>query len=228
MGSIRTLTLVALLAGLPAVATAGLNAPQGEGPKKDVPADKKAERQEAKEEKKEEKKAAEIGKPAPDFTLKDLDGKTVKLADYKGKTVVLEWFNPDCPAVIAAHGGGTLKDMAANATKDPSVVWLAINSGGEGKQGHAVEANKKRVEEWKIGNPILRDESGEVGKAYGAKTTPHMFIVDAKGMLAYRGAPDNAPNGKPEGDKVVNHVEAALAELKAGKAVTMSSTRSYG
>jgi peroxiredoxin len=224
MKSIRTLTLVALLAGLPVAATAGPGAPQGEGTKKEGQADKQA----PKEEKKEEKKAAEIGKPAPDFTLKDLDGKTVKLADYKGKTVVLEWFNPQCPAVIASHGEGTLKEMGAKATKDPGVVWLAINSGGPGKEGYEVEANKKRVQDWKIGYPVLRDETGEVGRAYGAKSTPHMFIVDAKGMLVYKGGPDNAPAAKSGGEELVNYLEAALGEIKAGKPVSISSTRNYG
>jgi peroxiredoxin len=209
-----------MLAGWIALGAAPV-ALQGQGTKEEKPAEKPVD-------KPAEKKAAEIGKPAPDFTLKDLDGKTVKLADFKGKTVVLEWFNPDCPAVVAGHTKGTLKDMAAKATADSGVVWLAVNSGGEGKQGHAVDANKKRVDEWKIGHPILRDESGEIGKAYGAKTTPHMFVVDAKGVLVYRGAPDNAPMGKAENDKLENHVETVLADLKAGKTPSVKESRSYG
>ena len=215
---VRTLGVIApLLLVLPLTAAGQEKGKEGQG---DKPAGRPVEKPvDAK---------AEIGKPAPDFALKDLDGKTVKLSDLKGKTVVLEWFNPDCPAVVAGHTKGTLKDLASKATADANVVWLAINSGGEGKQGHAVEANKKRVDEWKIAHPILRDESGTVGRAYGAKTTPHMMVIDAKGVLVYRGAPDNAPMGKVEGDKLQIHVETVLADLKAGKTPSIQESRSYG
>src|SRR5688500_15753996 len=135
--------LVPLLALATASATFALSPRAGqekeqkeERPKTDEKADK---------EKSDKKGAAEVGARAPDFTLKDLDGKTVKLADFKGKTVVLEWFNPDCPAVVKSYGGGgTLKGMASKVAAD-GVVWLAINSGGPGKQGYEVEANKKKV-----------------------------------------------------------------------------------
>ncbi len=171
---------------------------------------------------------AELGKPAPDFELKDLDGKVVKLSDHKGKTVVLEWFNPECPFVVYAHGEGQLKDQAARTAKD-GIVWLSINSGAEGKQGTGVEKNRKAMANWKMSNPILLDEKGEVGRRYDAKNTPQMFVIDAKGVLIYRGAIDNAPNGKPDGgDKVVNYVDAALADLKAGKPVATAETKAYG
>jgi peroxiredoxin len=172
---------------------------------------------------------AELGKPAPDFELKDLDGKVVKLSDYKGKVVVLEWFNPECPFVVRGHGeGGSLRGQAERVSKD-GIVWLAINSGAEGKQGADVEKNKKTRAEWKLPNPILVDAKGEVGRKYDAKTTPHMYVVDAKGMLVYRGAIDNAPSGKPEGDaKLVNYVDAALADVKAGKPVAKPEVKSYG
>jgi peroxiredoxin len=169
-------------------------------------------------------KGAAIDKPAPDFTLKDVDGKSVKLSDYKGKTVVLEWFNPECPVSAGSHKEGALKDQAARVAKD-GVVWLAINSSGEGKEGSGVEKNKKLAGEWKMNHPVLLDESGEVGHLYGARTTPHMFVIDAKGMLVYKGAIDNA---QEKSDKLVNYVDAALADLKAGKPVATKETKSYG
>jgi peroxiredoxin len=207
-----------MVAALPALALAGGQDKKGDHPK---PADAKpadAKPTEAK---------LEIGKAAPAFELKDLDGKAVKLADYKGKTVVLEWFNPECPFVVHQHSEGVLKDAAAKATKD-GVVWLAINSSGPGKEGNGVEKNKKAVADWKMAYPVLVDEDGTVGMAYGSKNTPTMYIIDAKGMLAYHGAIDNASEGKPEGGTLVNYVENALAELKAGKAVSKPETKPYG
>ena len=220
--------LVPLLALATASATFALSPRAGqekeqkeERPKTDEKADK------ADKEKSGKKGAVEVGARAPDFTLKDLDGKTVKLADFKGKTVVLEWFNPDCPAVVKSYGDGSLKGMATRVSGE-GVVWLAINSGGPGKQGYEVDANKKKVEAWKLANPILRDETGEVGKAYGAKTTPTMVVIDAKGNVAYRGAIDNNAKGEPEGGTLVNYVANALADLKAGKPVAVAETRAYG
>ena len=181
-----------------------------------------------KEEPAKEVHGAAIGSPAPSFTLKDTDGKTVNLSDYKGKTVVLEWFNPNCPFVVGAHGkDGALHDMGAKVVAD-GVVWLAINSSAAGKEGSGLELNKKTREEWKIGYPVLLDESGDVGRAYGAKSTPHMFVIDQKGVLVYRGALDNAPMGRLDGDKKINYVEAALADLKAGKPIATKETKSYG
>ncbi len=204
---------------LPAVA---LGLGDGQGKKKPdapKPAEKVAEKPaEAK---------LEIGKAAPAFELKDLDGKAVKLADYKGKTVVLEWFNPECPFVVRQHSEGVLKDAAAKATKD-GVVWLAINSSGAGMEGSDPEKNKKMKADWKMDYPVLVDADGMVGKAYGSKNTPTMYIIDAKGMLAYHGAIDNAPDGKPEGGTLVNYVESALAEIKAGKPVSKAETKAYG
>ncbi len=172
--------------------------------------------------------AAELGKPAPNFKLKDLDGNTVELSQLKGKIVVLEWFNPECPFVKANHSKGSLKGMAARFT-DKGIVWLAINSGAPGKQGHGAEANKKGKESFGMNYPILLDESGEIGKMYGARTTPHMYIVDAQGVLVYRGAIDNTKGGEPEpNDKIVNYVESALGELSAGKAISTAETESYG
>lgn len=183
---------------------------------------------EAKDKEMKEAEGAAIGAKAPQFTLKDTDGKEHKLSDYAGKTVVLEWFNPQCPFVVAAHEkDGALRDMSAKYARE-GVVWLSINSSAPGKEGAGLDLNKKMRDEWKIGNPVLLDESGDIGRAYGAKSTPHMFIIDAKGMIAYKGALDNAPRGKVEGDKKIAYVEDALAEIKAGKPVTTKETRSYG
>jgi len=171
-----------------------------------------------------------IGKPAPDFTLTDYDGTSVHLADLRGKTVVLEWFNPDCPFVKASHTKGSLRGTAKRRAAS-GVVWLAVNSAAPGKQGHdadRVEAGKKA---FGLEHPILIDESGQVGRAYGATNTPHMFVIDAAGVLAYRGAIDNSPDGEgeaPTGGKLVNYVDAALDALAAGKPVETKETKAYG
>lgn len=173
---------------------------------------------------------AEVGKPAPDFTLPDLDGKQVKLSAFKGKTVVLEWFNPGCPFVKKSHSVGSLVETAKKATKG-GVVWLAINSGGAGKQGAAVEDNKEAVKTWSLTHPVLRDETGKTGKAYGATNTPHMFVIDPKGTLVYAGAIDNSPDAEgksaPDG-KLVNYVEAAIADVAAKRAVKVATSKAYG
>ncbi len=172
---------------------------------------------------------ASIGQPAPDFTLPAADGSTVKLSDLKGKRVVLEWFNPECPFVKSAHGEGPLKDMAAKTTAT-GVAWLAINSGAPGKQGYGAEVNKKAAADWSLAHPILLDETGAVGEAYGATNTPHMFIVDEKGLLVYRGGLDNAPMGVPDppGAQHIAHVLDALGALAAGKTVAAAETRAWG
>jgi peroxiredoxin len=174
--------------------------------------------------------AAEVGQPAPDFPLTDLDGKPVRLSDHKGKVVVLEWFNPGCPYVVGAHTKGSLVDAAARASKQ-GVVWLAVNSGAPGKQGHGVETNRAARAAWKMEHPILLDESGVVGRAYGATNTPHLFVVDAAGRLAYRGAVDNSPDGErgaPEGGTLVEYAMAAVEDMKAGRPVRVASTKAYG
>jgi peroxiredoxin len=174
--------------------------------------------------------APTLGTPAPDFTLQDLDGKTVKLSDYRGKVVVLEWFNPECPFVKASHSKGSLVG-AAKRQAQSGVVWLAINSGAKGKQGTGVDKNREAAKSFGMTNPILLDESGAVGKSYGATNTPHMFVVDPKGTLVYAGAIDNSPDGageSPDGGKLVNYVDEAIRELGAGKAITKSQTKAYG
>lgn len=170
---------------------------------------------------------AEVGKPAPDFTLKDLNGQEHTLSDHRGKTVILEWFNPGCPFIVHTHAeDGSIRTLA-QSTQAEGVVWLAINSGAPGKQGHGVEINAQAARDWEISYPILVDESGEVGKTYGAIATPHMYIIDGDGVLRYDGAIDNAPLGKVEGT-FVNYVAKALDDLKAGREVATPRTKAYG
>ncbi|MEL6339366.1 MAG: redoxin family protein [Myxococcota bacterium] len=172
---------------------------------------------------------ATVGAEAPDFTLQGLGGQSVTLSEFKGKTVVLEWFNPDCPFVKYSHGEGPLKTMAADTTaKDPDLVWLAINSGAPGKQGHGLDRNKEALKDYSMNHKVLVDESGKVGKLYNAKTTPHMFVINKAGELVYSGALDNAPMGKVAGDDEVNYVKNALKNLAAGEAVELAETRPYG
>lgn len=173
---------------------------------------------------------AEVGKPAPDFTLPDLDGKPHRLSDLKGKVVVIEWFNPGCPYVVNSHTRGSLVDAAARASKE-GVAWLAVNSGNPGKQGHGVEVNRAAARDWSMPNPILVDEGGAVGRAYGATNTPHMFVVGKDGRLAYKGAIDNSPDGErgaPQGGKLVEYVTDAISDLAAGRPVRTPETKAYG
>ncbi len=173
---------------------------------------------------------AEIGKPAPDFELVDLGGKSVRLSSFRGKIVVLEWFNPGCPFVKASHTKGSLRTAARDAAQK-GVVWLAVNSSSEGKQGFGVEANLAGSKAFGLGHPVLLDPRGEIGRAYGATNTPHLYVVDEAGLLVYRGAVDNSPDGEgesPTGGKLVSYVEAALGDLAAGRPVATPSTKAYG
>jgi peroxiredoxin len=170
---------------------------------------------------------AGVGDPAPDFTLTDTQGKVYSLSDFTkdGKTVVLEWFNPDCPFVRKQREKTrNMAETAALAEKE-GVVWLLINSGAPGKQGYGLERNKKAIEDYKIAQPVLLDESGEVGKAYGAKTTPDMYVI-VKGTIVYEGAIDDRPDTQELGK--TNYVKNALMNLKAGKPVDPAETKPYG
>ncbi|HSI05879.1 MAG: thioredoxin family protein [Myxococcota bacterium] len=167
-----------------------------------------------------------VGNKAPDFTLSTTDGKKVSLHDFAGKTVVLEWFNPDCPFVKFAHGDkGPLVAQPKRATGE-GVVWLAVNSSAPGKQGNGTERNVKAAKEYGMSYPILLDSDGKVGKLYGAKTTPHMYVIDKEGVLRYNGALDNAPLGKADGS-AINFVDAAIKGVATGK-VEKAQTEAYG
>lgn len=171
---------------------------------------------------------AEVGDKAPDFTLTDLEGKQHTLSDYTedGKIVVLEWFNADCPYVVKHHQRfDTMKSLSSKYA-DKGVVWIAVNSGRKGHPTTGVERNMKAAEGWSIDYPILLDETGKVGKMYEAKTTPHMYIIDAEGTLRYAGAIDNNRSPSTLGD--VNYVDQALSQILAGETVTNSETRPYG
>jgi peroxiredoxin len=179
---------------------------------------------------------AAVGQPAPDFTLADLDGKQVSLHDYKGKVVVLEWFNPGCPFVNASHLRASLKGMAARREAQ-GIVWLAINSAAEGKEGSGVEKDVAAKAKFGLDHPILLDTTGAVGHAYGATNTPNMFVVDSNGTLVYRGAIDNSPDGEGQSPrdehggiapKLVNYVDAALDDLGAKRPVAIAETKAYG
>ncbi len=215
----RSLLLAAALACLPVVSFAAPTAPI-EPPAATAPA-------------KADAKAAApslVGKAAPDFTLKDLDGKDVKLSSFKGKVVVLEWFNPGCPYVKKSHTVGSLIDTAKKHTAK-GVVWLAINSGAAGKQGHEPKMNAESAKTWAMSHPILRDVDGTVGKAYGATNTPHMFVIDKKGVVAYAGAIDNSPDAEKksaEGGTLINYVDVAVEAVSAGKPVKTAQTKAYG
>ena len=165
----------------------------------------------------------EAGRPAPPFTLNSFDGKTVRLSDYRGKTVVLEWLNFECPFSIYHYK--TVKTMAnlAKKYKTKNVVWLTINSTSHITQ----QANIDFAKEHKLAYPILDDRSGKVGRAYGAQTTPHMYIINPRGRIVYEGAIDNAPMGKAK-DTVINYVDKALAGLTTGKAISTAKTKPYG
>jgi peroxiredoxin len=171
-----------------------------------------------------------IGQAAPAFAATDSNGKTVNLADYKGKTVVLEWTNNECPFVVKHYGSNNMQALQKKATDD-GVIWLSVISSAPGKQGHVdgAAANKLTADRKASPTAVLLDEKGEVGKAYGAKTTPHMFIVDKDGVLVYAGAIDSEPSPRESDIKTAtNYVTQALDEIKAGKPVSVSSTKSYG
>jgi peroxiredoxin len=171
-----------------------------------------------------------VGQPAPNFKLNDADGRVVQLSDFKGKTVVLEWNNPGCPFVKKHYGSGNMQKTQA-AAKAAGAVWLSINSGAPGEQGHMNGAEAKAFVTAAKAQPTayLLDPKGVVGKGYDAKTTPHMYIIDAKGTLVYAGGIDDKPTPNPgDIDGARNHVLAALSELQAGKAVSVASSRPYG
>lgn len=164
---------------------------------------------------------AQVGQAAPDFTLTTVSGGTVKLADLKGKPVVLEFFNPGCPYVVKFYKPGAMQASQAKAA-ELGATWILVSVNGKG------DALAKTAAEWKISAPIALD-SGSVGKAYGAKTTPHCFVIDATGNLVYKGAIDTIASTKSDDiAKAENLVLAALADLKAGRPVAQPTSKPYG
>jgi peroxiredoxin len=173
--------------------------------------------------------AASVNQSAPDFTLSDTAGKPVKLSQFKGKLVVLEWNNPGCP-FVRKHYQGNMQALQKDFTNQ-GVVWLAINSTEEASGDHLSPAQLARWMTEKGASPsaTLMDEDGNVGKAYGARVTPHMFIVNTQGLLAYAGAIDSIPTARvADIPKATNHVRQGLGELLAGKPVSTPTSQAYG
>ena len=172
---------------------------------------------------------AQVGQQAPDFTLTDLAGNEHTLSEYtaKGQIVVLEWFSPLCPFVKKHYRDDTGTMLAIEKEfKDESVVWLRINSSRASHKAAGVELNQTTAEKWGIASPILLDPEGTVGRIYGAKRTPEMYIIDTQGILAYHGAIDNDSRAVAPGD--VNYVRNGLGELIAGEEISKATTKPYG
>ena len=175
--------------------------------------------------------ASTVGQAAPDFTLTDVNGKAVKLADFKGKHVVLEWTNPGCPFVVKHYGSGNMQALQKEA-KDKGVVWLSINSTEKNHTDYLAppKLNAKMNGEWKgASSYLLMDESGKVGMSYAAKTTPHMYVIDPAGKLVFAGGIDDKRSTNQADVKTAkNYVRAALDETLAGKLVTVATATPYG
>jgi peroxiredoxin len=174
--------------------------------------------------------AAKIGEPAPDFTLPGADGKSHSLSAYKGKYVVLEWTNHECPFVKKHYGSGNMQSQQKELT-GKGAVWLSIVSSAQGKQGYVDAAQATELTKSRGAAPtaVLLDASGDVGRKYGAKTTPHMFVVAPDGKLIYMGGIDSIPSADADDiARATPYVKVALGEAMAGKPVTNASTKPYG
>lgn len=170
------------------------------------------------------------GSAAPDFSVTDSKGKTQSVSQYKGKTVVLEWFNPGCPFVKKHYGSNNMQKLQDEFT-GKGVVWLTVDSSAPGKEGHLTpEEAEKQITEWKMkSSALLLDPDGKAGQAYGAKNTPHMFVINPDGKVIYAGAIDSKATPNPADIPTSsNYVKAALDESMAGKSVTTPSSRPYG
>lgn len=168
--------------------------------------------------------AVDVGSPAPAFSLTDQNGKTVKLSDYAGKTVVLEWFNDGCPYVRKHYTTGAMNALAAKYAAK-GVVWLAVNSTSSASTETNAEVSKK----WHVDRPILDDHAGAVGHAYGATNTPDLFVIDPAGKVVYKGAIDSIASPDPDDlSTATNYVAKALDAVLAGQTVTQSETKPYG
>lgn len=171
--------------------------------------------------------AAESGRPAPDFTVTDLAGRTHRLADYRGRIVILEWTAPACPYVLRLYKSGSLP-ATQRAAAAAGAVWLQVNSSAMG------DLDRGKTREWQEKNGVtadgyVRDVGGELGRRYGAQTTPHLFVIAADGTLAYQGAIDDQPSASLANTLAAhNYVQAALAALAAGRPVEPAATKPYG
>ena len=174
--------------------------------------------------------AAAVGQPAPAFELRDTQGKAVRLSDFKGRHVVLEWTNPGCPFVVKHYGSQNMQALQKEAAaKD--VVWLSVSSTAPGHADYlAPAALTAQYRGWGAAPAaLLMDDAGQVGRAYGARTTPHLYVIDAQGVLVYAGGIDDKRSTNPADVKTAkNFVRAALAESLAGKPVSTPSAAPYG
>jgi len=173
--------------------------------------------------------AARIGQPAPDFTLQDTGGQTVKLSGFKGKPVVLEWLNPGCP-FVRKHYQGNMQALQSGYTAK-GVAWLAINSTHDASADYQAPAQLGRwMQEHKAAaTATLMDEDGRVGSAYAARVTPHMYIIDAQGSLVYAGAIDSIASARvADIERATNYVRQGLDELLAGKPLSTATSQAYG
>ena len=173
---------------------------------------------------------ASVGAPAPEFSVTDSKGQKHSLSQFKGKTVVLEWNNPECPFVKKHYGAGNMQQQQAAATKG-GAVWLTVNSGAKGKQGYMDGAAADAYVKDTGAKPsaYVLDTDGTVGKAYGAKTTPHMYVIDGQGVLRYAGGIDSVQSADADDIKgATQYVNQALTELSAGKPVSVSTSQPYG
>jgi peroxiredoxin len=174
--------------------------------------------------------ALRIGEPAPDFEGVDSSGKIQQLADYRGKIVVLEWTNHDCPFVRKHYGAGNMQDQQRQAATQ-GVVWLSVISSAPGKQGHVSPAEADELTRNRNAQPhaVILDTEGKIGRSYNAKTTPHMYIIDAAGKLVYMGGIDSITSSNPDDiSRATQHVHVALQEMAAGKPVSTAVTKPYG
>jgi peroxiredoxin len=171
-----------------------------------------------------------VGSAAPDFSVSDSKGKTQSVSQYKGKYVVLEWFNPECPFVKKHYGGGNMQKLQQEFT-GKGVVWLSVDSSAPGKEGNLTpEQGEKKIAELKAhSTALVLDPDGKVGQAYGAKNTPHMFVINPEGKIIYEGAIDSKATPNPADiPGATNYVKTALDEALAGKPITTPSSRPYG
>jgi peroxiredoxin len=174
--------------------------------------------------------APRVGEPAPDFTGVDTQGKTHRLADYRGKTVVLEWTNHDCPYVRKHYGAGNLQEQQREAAAQ-GVIWLSVISSAPGQQGHVSPAEADELTRSRKAAPhaVLLDPEGRIGRAYEAKTTPHLYIIDEAGKLVYMGGIDSLATADPADiPKATQYVRVALKERAAGQPISAPVTRPYG
>lgn len=174
--------------------------------------------------------AAETGQPAPDFTGNDTMGKTWSLADLAGKYTILEWTNHHCPFVRKHYDSDNMQTLQKDATA-AGHFWLSIVSSAPGKEGHisAEQADEYTRSRGAAPTAVILDEDGSIGRAYGARTTPHMFIIDPEGQLVYQGGIDDTRSTDPRDvEKAKNYIRAALSDIEAGRAIAEASTRPYG